>query len=107
MERLKQHYELLRIKPGAHLNEIKQAYVLAEQKLHEDRLADDPLVRQKAQERLRKINQAYMEIMDAYKEVQASLKEGTIRFEPNRLQTSREGCRSGNRRRCARGLQGA
>ena len=82
MERLKQHYELLRIKPGAQLNEIKQAYVLAEQKLHADRLADDPLVRHKAQERLRKINEAYMAIIDAYKEVQASLKEGKIQITP-------------------------
>ena len=82
MERLKQHYEFLRIKPGATRDEIKQAYVLAEQKLHADRLADDPLVRHKAQERLRKINVAYMEIMDAYQEVRASLKEGKIQTTP-------------------------
>ena len=79
MERLNQHYALLRIMPGAKLDEIKRAYLLAEQNLHEDRLADDPLVRHLAQDRLRKINEAYMEIMDAYQEVQASLGEGESR----------------------------
>lgn len=72
MQNLERCYTLLGIQPGASLEQIKQAYTDAEKLLHAERHADDPLVRRKAQDRLRAINEAYRAIIDSYEEVRAS-----------------------------------
>ena len=73
MENLKRFYFRLGIQTGASLEEIRQAYADAERGFHAERLADDPLVRRKAQEQLSAINEAYLALVDAYEVVQASL----------------------------------
>ena len=80
MENLKRFYSRLGIQPGASLEEIRQAYADAEQGFHAERLADDPLVRRKAQEQLSALNEAYLALVDAYDVVQASL--GDYRDQP-------------------------
>lgn len=73
MENLRRFYSRLGIQPGASLEQIRQAYADAEREFHSERFADDPLVRRKAQEQLSAINEAYLALVDAYQEVQASL----------------------------------
>ena len=80
MENLKRFYSRLGIQPGASLEEIRQAYADAERGFHAERLADDPLVRRKAQEQLSALNEAYLALVDAYEVVQASL--GDYRDQP-------------------------
>ncbi|HEY6872276.1 MAG TPA: hypothetical protein VI298_06045 [Geobacteraceae bacterium] len=75
MERLKQHYAILGIQPGASLEQVRQAYAAAETHLHAQRHSESALVRGKAQARLKVINEAYLAIVDAYEEVQASLED--------------------------------
>lgn len=76
MEKLKHYYKLLGIRPGATVDEIKRAYLAVEKQFHAERLSEDPVVRHKSQERLRKINEAYLALIDTYQEVQATLCEG-------------------------------
>lgn len=65
MENLQRHYKLLAIEPGASLEQVRKAYAAAESGLHADRLADDPHLRRRAQERLSAINEAYLAITDS------------------------------------------
>jgi len=75
MEKLARFYTCLGIAPGSSLERIRQAYADAEKELHAERFSDDTLVRRKAQEQLSAINEAYLSLVDAYQEVQASLAE--------------------------------
>ncbi|HLM54636.1 MAG TPA: DnaJ domain-containing protein [Pyrinomonadaceae bacterium] len=56
---LGRYYELLGVAPGTSGNELKEAYRDMAKVWHPDRFAHDPRLRQKAQERLKEINEAY------------------------------------------------
>lgn len=60
MNNIEQCYEILGIKPGASPEEVKQAYRDLAMVWHPDRFpADNPRLKEKAQEELKKINAAY------------------------------------------------
>jgi hypothetical protein len=56
-------YEVLGIKPGASAEEAKAAYRDLAKVWHPDRFASDPRLQQKAQERLKEINEAYSQFI--------------------------------------------
>lgn len=53
------HYQVLEIEPGASQDEIKQAYKDLAKVWHPDRFSNDTRLRQKAEEKLKRINAAY------------------------------------------------
>jgi hypothetical protein len=53
------YYELLGVAPGASGRELKQAYHDMAKVWHPDRFSHDPRLQQKAQEKLKEINEAY------------------------------------------------
>lgn len=55
-------YAILGVPPDASSQEVKQAYKKLVKKCHPDLFFDNPPLREKAQEILRKINQAYEEL---------------------------------------------
>lgn len=59
------HYQVLEIEPGASPAEIKQAYRDLTLVWHPDRFFDNPRLRQKAEEKLKRINAAY-EFLKSY-----------------------------------------
>ena len=56
------YYELLGVAPGASGNELKEAYRDMAKVWHPDRFSHDARLRQKAQERLKEINEAYEQL---------------------------------------------
>jgi len=62
---MEKYYQILNLKPTASLQEIKQAYRQLARKWHPDRFINEPKKLQEAQEKFKKINQAY-EILKAY-----------------------------------------
>ena len=62
MEKLKRYYEILGIPPNATLDELKQAFNDAENRLQADFLSDEPHRRQQAEERLHEIAEAQTQI---------------------------------------------
>lgn len=56
------YYELLGVAPGTSGSELKEAYRDMAKVWHPDRFAHDPRLRQKAQERLKEINEAYEQL---------------------------------------------
>ncbi|AST56923.1 molecular chaperone DnaJ [Thermoanaerobacterium thermosaccharolyticum] len=58
-------YEVLGLKEGASIEEVKRAYRELVKKYHPDQYADNPL-KDLAEEKLREINDAYKAIMDGY-----------------------------------------
>jgi hypothetical protein len=61
-EELSKCYELLGVAPGASARELKQAYHDLAKVWHPDRFAHDPRLQQKAQEKLKEINDAYEQL---------------------------------------------
>lgn len=55
-------YEILELKPDASQEEIKQAYRDLVKVWHPDRFSHDPRLQQKAQEKLKEINEAYEQL---------------------------------------------
>lgn len=53
------YYELLGVAPGTSGRELKQAYLDMAKVWHPDRFSHDPRLQQKAQEKLKEINEAY------------------------------------------------
>lgn len=60
------HYQVLEIEPGASQSEIKQAHRDLSLVWHPDRFFDNPRLRQKAEEKLKRINAAY-EFLKSYR----------------------------------------
>jgi hypothetical protein len=56
------YYELLGVTPGASAGELKQAYHDLAKVWHPDRFSHDPRLQQKAQEKLKEINEAYEQL---------------------------------------------
>jgi curved DNA-binding protein CbpA len=56
---LDKYYEILGLRPGATQEEIKQAYRDLAKVWHPDRFPNDPRLQQKAQDKLKEINEAY------------------------------------------------
>lgn len=56
------YYELLGVAPGTSGNELKEAYRDMAKVWHPDRFSHDPRLQQKAQERLKEINEAYEQL---------------------------------------------
>lgn len=54
-----QYYEMLELASGASLEEVKRAYRDLVKVWHPDRFTHDPRLQEKAQEKLKKINEAY------------------------------------------------
>lgn len=59
MEEINQYYEILELKPGVPLEELKQTYKDLVSVWHPDRFSHNPRLQQKAQEKLKEINRAY------------------------------------------------
>lgn len=64
MDDINRYFEILGLKPGASLDEVKEAYKDLVKVWHPDRFAHDPKLQQKAQEKLKEINEAYQKIQD-------------------------------------------
>lgn len=62
MNDLDQYYKTLELEPGASLEQVKQAYRDLARVWHPDRFSHDPRLQQKAQEKLKEINNAYEQL---------------------------------------------
>ena len=56
---LERYYELLGVRPGSSAQELKESYRDLAKVWHPDRFSHDPRLQQKAQEKLKEINEAY------------------------------------------------
>lgn len=65
MNNVSQYYEILGLKPGVSLAEIKQAYRGLAMVWHPDRYPNNPQLQQKAYEEIKLINEAY-DILKSY-----------------------------------------
>ena len=65
MDELNKYYELLGVRPGASVQELKTAHRDMAKVWHPDRFAHDPRLQQKAQEKLKEINEAYDQLTAA------------------------------------------
>ncbi len=63
MSELDKCYELLGVRPGVSVAELKAAYKDMAKVWHPDRFAHDPRLQQKAQEKLKEINEAYEQLV--------------------------------------------
>ena len=63
MTELDKCYELLGVRPGVSVAELKAAYKDMAKVWHPDRFAHDPRLQQKAQEKLKEINEAYEQLV--------------------------------------------
>ncbi len=62
MNSIEQCYEILGLKPGASQAEVKQAYRNLAMTWHPDRFSNASQLKQKAEEKIKKINQAYQQL---------------------------------------------
>jgi curved DNA-binding protein CbpA len=59
LDELREFYTVLGVAPGASAHELKESYRDLAKVWHPDRFAHDPRLRQKAEEKLKEINEAY------------------------------------------------
>lgn len=69
MESLEQYYETLGLKPGASLEQLRQAYKEMIQVWHPDRFPNNPDLREKAEQKMREINAAFQFIQSHLREI--------------------------------------
>jgi uncharacterized protein (TIGR02145 family) len=69
MKDLDQYYKILELDPGASLEQIKQAYRDLARVWHPDRFSHDIRLQEKAQEKMKEINEAYEQLQSFYKNV--------------------------------------
>jgi hypothetical protein len=62
-DELRRCYDLLGVAPGASAREVKTAYRDLTKVWHPDRFTHDPSLQQKAQEKLKEINEAYAQVL--------------------------------------------
>jgi molecular chaperone DnaJ len=84
---VKESYKILRLSPGAGLDEIKASYRRLAFKLHPDLNPDDP----KAAENFQRLNEAYVILREAV--------QGESQFESSRVRRAREKAREADRAR--------
>lgn len=84
---VKESYKILRLSPGAGLDEIKASYRRLAFKLHPDLNPDDP----KAAENFQRLNEAYVILREAV--------QGETRFESPRVRRAREKAREADQAR--------
>lgn len=77
MNNLQQYYTILGLQPGASLFEIKQAYRDLAFVWHPDRFPDTPHLKQKAEEEIKKINEAY-QLLKSYQPISPNQTETEI-----------------------------
>ena len=68
MRDIDQYYKILELDPGASLEQIKQAYRDLAKVWHPDRFAHDQRLQEKAQEKMKEINEAYDQLQSLYKD---------------------------------------
>jgi curved DNA-binding protein CbpA len=67
MDHLDQYYNALGLEPGASMEEVKKARRDLVKVWHPDRFSNDPRLQQKAQEKLKEINEAYERLQSSYR----------------------------------------
>ena len=67
MSNLAEHYKVLELEYGASPEEAKQAYKDLAMVWHPDRFSDNPRLQQKAQEKLKVVNEAYANLRSYYR----------------------------------------
>jgi hypothetical protein len=88
MNNLNKDLETLGLKPGASPEEIKQAYRDLSKVWHPDRFSNDPRLKEKAQEKLKEINEAHKKLKSSIEmlDVEDNLKDTNIvksEFQPS------------------------
>jgi curved DNA-binding protein CbpA len=80
MDNLNRYYEILGLRSGASLDEIKQAYKDLVNVWHPDRFGHNSRLQEKASEKLKEINLAYEELVSSYEEEPSLANESS--YEP-------------------------
>jgi curved DNA-binding protein CbpA len=86
MDDLTHWYQILGLRPGAKLEKVKQDYRDLVKVWHPDRFTHDLRLQNKAQEKLKEINEAYARLCDFY----ASLQKHARGEETSRYKSGRE-----------------
>lgn len=86
MSELNRYYEILGLKPGASLAEVKQAYRALAKLWHPDRFAHDLRLKQRAEEKIKSLNEAYQQLKN--------YEPGTRRQATDRTQVSSKTARA-------------
>jgi DnaJ domain len=76
-------YEVLGVKPGLSPQELKAAHRDLAKVWHPDRFVQDPLLQQKAQEKLKEINQAYHQLISQSTRRRGSPAPTRVRTDPD------------------------
>ena len=84
---LSKAYEVLGVEPGVSMKELKAAHRDLAKVWHPDRFQHDPRLQQKAQEKLKEINEAY-ELLISGKTPRPSRSAETVYHEPPRRRTN-------------------
>lgn len=95
MHDIKQHYEMLGLRPGASPAEVKQAYRSLAKIWHPDRFTHDLQLKQQAEEKIKSINEAYQQLKLHQSESEQSLtSQSTARTEVVTRPSNAEACYS-------------
>lgn len=87
MNDLSQYYEILELELGASQRSVKQAYRDLTKVWHPDRFEGDPRLKQKAEQKLKRINDAYERLQLVQPDRQAKPKHAKPKSGPNLTST--------------------